>query len=228
RRRPRRESNAPRPANGILDEPPFTNVNININGLPVIDSIDTNTVVPPSSPLSSSPSHSRTSEGDKSVIPQGMDFGSEADGGSEYASESDFDDERSNSRSVSTTPSSRPSSSSLSPICASSSQNSSSNNPEDLSNPTDTTDSSTCTTLTLLTTQSKSNPRISHLLSRIHEYNWPIFDFVAATENRPLLVLAHHLTVTSGLLNRLMLPVDKFVNFMGVIEAGYHADLTCK
>lgn len=66
------------------------------------------------------------------------------------------------------------------------------------------------------------------LLVRINEYNFPIFDFADATKNKPLLVLSHHLVVQTGLLSRLQLPVDKFLNFMGEIEKGYNPELTCK
>ncbi|KAJ3050263.1 cAMP-specific 3',5'-cyclic phosphodiesterase 4D [Rhizophlyctis rosea] len=64
------------------------------------------------------------------------------------------------------------------------------------------------------------------LLTKVEEYNWPIFEFAAVTNERPLLVLSHHLIVQSGLACRLNLPVDKFMRFMNEIEMGYHADLT--
>ncbi|KAJ3152833.1 cAMP-specific 3',5'-cyclic phosphodiesterase 4D [Geranomyces variabilis] len=69
-------------------------------------------------------------------------------------------------------------------------------------------------------------PETVPLLVRINEYNFPIFDFEQATKNRPLLVLSHHLVVQSGLLGRLQLPVDKFLNFMSEIEQGYNPELT--
>ncbi|KND00117.1 uncharacterized protein SPPG_04459 [Spizellomyces punctatus DAOM BR117] len=68
--------------------------------------------------------------------------------------------------------------------------------------------------------------RTVSLLVRANEYNFPIFDFVEATSQHPLLVLSHHLVVQSGLLPRLGLPVDKFLNFMHAVEAGYNPQLT--
>ncbi|KAI9015115.1 hypothetical protein BC832DRAFT_528155 [Gaertneriomyces semiglobifer] len=64
------------------------------------------------------------------------------------------------------------------------------------------------------------------LLVRINEYNFPIFDFAEATQNQPLLVLSYHLVVQSGLLSRMQLPVDKFVNFMWNVEGGYRKELS--
>ncbi|KAI9208239.1 Pde4d2 in complex with inhibitor Npv [Polychytrium aggregatum] len=64
------------------------------------------------------------------------------------------------------------------------------------------------------------------LLSRIGEFNFPIFDFANATMDRPLMVMTHHLVTKTGIMNRLALPMDKFLRFISTIEEGYHADLT--
>ncbi|KAI8822965.1 uncharacterized protein EV422DRAFT_386421 [Fimicolochytrium jonesii] len=64
------------------------------------------------------------------------------------------------------------------------------------------------------------------LLVKLNEYNFPIFAFEEACRSRPLLVMSHHLVVRSGLLGRLQLPVDKFINFMSEIEKGYNPHLT--
>ena len=66
------------------------------------------------------------------------------------------------------------------------------------------------------------------LLSRTIEYNFPIFKFAEAVNGHPLLILSHHIIVKGGLIDRLGLNVNKFVNFISTIENGYHSDLTCK
>jgi hypothetical protein len=72
-------------------------------------------------------------------------------------------------------------------------------------------------------------PQTVILLTRIPEYNFPIFDFAEATMGRPLLVMAYHLCVNqSGLVGKLGLSVEKFLNGMATLEGGYHADLACK
>ncbi|KAJ3326578.1 High affinity cAMP-specific 3',5'-cyclic phosphodiesterase 7A [Blyttiomyces sp. JEL0837] len=63
------------------------------------------------------------------------------------------------------------------------------------------------------------------LLARIPEFNFPIFEFADSSSGHPLLVMAHHLCVTNGLVGRLGLNLEKFINCMATIEGGYHADL---
>ncbi|KAJ3129283.1 cAMP-specific 3',5'-cyclic phosphodiesterase 4D [Nowakowskiella sp. JEL0407] len=63
------------------------------------------------------------------------------------------------------------------------------------------------------------------LLRHVDEFNFDIFAFEKATMGNPLLVLANELIVRRGLLDRLGLPVDKFLNFIQTLEAGYHKDL---
>ncbi|KAJ3410427.1 hypothetical protein HDV05_003813 [Chytridiales sp. JEL 0842] len=65
-----------------------------------------------------------------------------------------------------------------------------------------------------------------HLLSRINEFNFPIFDFASATSGRPLVMMAYHLCVSSGLVGKLGLSVEKFITGMATIEGGYHSDLS--
>ncbi|KAI9332882.1 hypothetical protein DFJ73DRAFT_630142 [Zopfochytrium polystomum] len=70
-----------------------------------------------------------------------------------------------------------------------------------------------------------SSPSVAALLGRTLDYNFPIFDFSEACDGLPLLVLSHHLCVSSGLLSRLSLDPQLFVNCMASIERGYHAEL---
>ncbi|KAJ3108886.1 cAMP-specific 3',5'-cyclic phosphodiesterase 4C [Phlyctochytrium bullatum] len=114
-----------------------------------------------------------------------------------------------------------------------------------------------------LSLQRLRTPRAVQLLSRVGEFNFPIFSFADAAAGHPLLVLAHHLCVVgagpggaagstsvssvatssvpgstpllapagtvgnglNGVVMRLGLNVEKFLNAMATIEAGYHADL---
>jgi hypothetical protein len=71
-------------------------------------------------------------------------------------------------------------------------------------------------------------PKVVKMLERVQKYNFPIFEFAAATQNRPLVVMAHTLMIKSGLVERLQLPVSKIMNFMFSVENGYRSDLTCK
>jgi hypothetical protein len=64
------------------------------------------------------------------------------------------------------------------------------------------------------------------LLERIPEYHFPIFEFAQVTSNKPLTVMSYELIVKSGLLAKLKLPADKFLNFMISIENGYRTSLT--
>jgi hypothetical protein len=66
------------------------------------------------------------------------------------------------------------------------------------------------------------------ILSRTMEYNFPIFKFSEAVNGHPLLILSHHILVKGGLVDRLGLNINKFVNFISTIENGYHSDLACK
>lgn len=66
------------------------------------------------------------------------------------------------------------------------------------------------------------------LLTRINEYDFPIFELADATNDRPLFVMSHQLVVESGLLDRLKFSKAKFHKFMWSIEAGYSSDLSCK
>jgi hypothetical protein len=70
-------------------------------------------------------------------------------------------------------------------------------------------------------------PQVTACLSKMNEYNFAIFEFDTATRNNPLLVFSHELVVKGGLLERLKMPVPKFLNFMQSIEAGYRKDLSC-
>jgi hypothetical protein len=65
------------------------------------------------------------------------------------------------------------------------------------------------------------------LLDRINEYNFPIFEFAESTSLRPLVVMSHELVIKSGLLDRLGLNPEKFMNFMISVESGYRSNLTC-
>ena len=65
------------------------------------------------------------------------------------------------------------------------------------------------------------------LLNRIGEYNFPIFELSKATQGRPLTLVAYKLAVDSGILSRLNLSTEMFLNFMIDIEDGYRSDLAC-
>ena len=66
------------------------------------------------------------------------------------------------------------------------------------------------------------------LLNRIDEYNFPIFELAKGTQQRPLTLVAYKIVVESGILARLNLQTEIFLNFMIDIENGYRADLSCK
>jgi len=63
------------------------------------------------------------------------------------------------------------------------------------------------------------------LLEKVKDYNFPIFEF-CETSPRPLLTMSYHLFVKSGLIGRLHLNTEKFLNFIKEIEEGYHTDVT--
>ncbi|ORX44142.1 hypothetical protein BCR36DRAFT_586274 [Piromyces finnis] len=63
----------------------------------------------------------------------------------------------------------------------------------------------------------------AELLSRINEYNFPMFEYFKST-SRPLLTMSYHIFVKSGLLSRLHLSVNQFLNFMSAVEDGYHPE----
>lgn len=63
----------------------------------------------------------------------------------------------------------------------------------------------------------------SELLKQINDYNFPMFEFFKST-SRPLLTMSYHIFVKSGLLTRLHLSINKFLNFMSAIEDGYHPE----
>jgi len=63
----------------------------------------------------------------------------------------------------------------------------------------------------------------AELLTRINDYNFPIFEYFKST-SRPLLTMAYHIFVKSGLLSRLHLSVNQFLNFMSSVEDGYHPE----
>ncbi len=65
------------------------------------------------------------------------------------------------------------------------------------------------------------------MLGHIPEFNFPIFDFQAITEGRPLTVMGHELVVKTGILSRLGLSLEKFHNFITAIEMCYDSSLPC-
>ncbi|KAL2911343.1 isocitrate dehydrogenase (NAD(+)) idh1 [Polyrhizophydium stewartii] len=69
-------------------------------------------------------------------------------------------------------------------------------------------------------------PQIQNIFLQLDDYNFPVFDLAAESNNRPLFFLAHQLVVESGLLARMQLPADKFLRFMAAVEDGYDANLS--
>jgi len=63
----------------------------------------------------------------------------------------------------------------------------------------------------------------AELLTSINDYNFPMFEYFKST-SRPLLTMAYHIFVKSGLLGRLNLSVNQFLNFMSSVEDGYHPE----
>lgn len=72
------------------------------------------------------------------------------------------------------------------------------------------------------------SPQVRALLKTCGNYNFEIFEFDQLTEHRPLITMSHHLIKSSGLLDRLSLPSDKFINFMFDVESKYDPNLACK
>ncbi len=69
---------------------------------------------------------------------------------------------------------------------------------------------------------------VREMLRQVQVYNFPIFKFTEATQNRPLVVMAHTLIIQSGLAQRLQLPIQKLMNFLFSVENGYRSELPCK
>jgi len=63
----------------------------------------------------------------------------------------------------------------------------------------------------------------AELLTKINDYNFPIFEYFKST-SRPLLTMSYHIFVKSGLLGRLHLSVNQFLNFISSVEDGYHPE----
>jgi len=63
----------------------------------------------------------------------------------------------------------------------------------------------------------------AELLTKINDYNFPVFEYFKST-SRPLLTMSYHIFVKSGLLSRLHLSVNQFLNFMSAVEDGYHPE----
>jgi len=63
----------------------------------------------------------------------------------------------------------------------------------------------------------------AELLTKINDYNFPVFEYFKST-TRPLLTMSYHIFVKSGLLGRLHLSVNQFLNFMSAVEDGYHPE----
>lgn len=68
---------------------------------------------------------------------------------------------------------------------------------------------------------------VNRLLPRYVEFNWPIFEFTAATNNHSLKILSHQLFADANLFDGFSIPEDKFVNFLFAIEKGYKKNLPC-
>ena len=68
---------------------------------------------------------------------------------------------------------------------------------------------------------------ICFMLEKIPDYNFPIFDFQIIAHGRPLTIMSHQLVVQSGILSRLGLPLEKFLNFIATIEMSYESTLPC-
>ena len=68
---------------------------------------------------------------------------------------------------------------------------------------------------------------VCSMLQKIPNYNFPIFDFQSISSGNPLTILSHHLIVESGLLSRLGLPVEKFLNYVVCVETAYDPSLPC-
>ena len=72
------------------------------------------------------------------------------------------------------------------------------------------------------------NEPTREILEKIQNYNFPIFEFAKLCNNRPLFVMSHQLIVESGLLDKVKVPAQKFMNYMFSVENGYRPSLTCK
>eukprot|EP00833_Pecoramyces_ruminatium_P012561 jgi/Orpsp1_1/1186593/evm.model.d7180000051757.1 len=99
------------------------------------------------------------------------------------------------------------------------SDNSSENSPSSISSPFAYYELSSIDILSLI------DDHTLQLLEKVKDYNFPIFEFCEATP-RPLLTMSYHLFVKSGLIGRLHLSTEKFLNFIKEIEEGYHTDVT--
>ena len=69
--------------------------------------------------------------------------------------------------------------------------------------------------------------KVIELLTKIPDFDFPIFDLHSVSAGRPLTVIGHYLVVESGLLERLGLPLDKFMQFLESVESSYDSSLSC-
>jgi len=99
------------------------------------------------------------------------------------------------------------------------SDNSSENSPSSVSSPYIFHELTTIDILSLI------DDNTLQLLEKVDDYNFPIFEFCGSTP-RPLLTMSYHLFVKSGLIGRLHLNTEKFLNFIKEVEEGYHTDVT--
>ncbi|KAJ3356818.1 hypothetical protein HDU83_009630 [Entophlyctis luteolus] len=67
--------------------------------------------------------------------------------------------------------------------------------------------------------------RTRRLLMRVPEFNFPIFELTRSTNGHPLFALGKFLVHDSGLVRKLNLDSEKFMNFLATIESGYHSNL---
>ncbi|KAJ3277984.1 High affinity cAMP-specific 3',5'-cyclic phosphodiesterase 7A, partial [Blyttiomyces sp. JEL0837] len=71
----------------------------------------------------------------------------------------------------------------------------------------------------------QASPKVVELLGRVDDYHFPIFDFVQATDGKPLSTLSYYLFKRADLFSMFQLTEEKFWRFIISIEKGYRSDL---
>jgi hypothetical protein len=68
---------------------------------------------------------------------------------------------------------------------------------------------------------------VAFYLSRVNEFNFPIFDFAQVSDDHPLICMSYFLFKRAGLFTTFDIAEDVFLKFITEIEMGYRQDLPC-
>lgn len=63
--------------------------------------------------------------------------------------------------------------------------------------------------------------KVTELLKLVNVYNFPIFSLALESDNKPLFIMLHHLSISSGLIFKVGIDENRFLNFIRAVELGY-------